>query len=126
MMVWMLRELWAAAGGPMQIAASAMRTGRLSASAVEWTTTVSMPIRRQVRMMRRAISPRLAIRIRLNIGVPKRVAGRAGRAGSADQEEHGSVLDGLAVLDADLLDRALHPALGLDLVEDLHGLDQAD
>ena len=43
------------------------RTCRLSLSAVEYTATVLMPISLQVRIMRRAISPRLAMSIFLNI-----------------------------------------------------------
>jgi hypothetical protein len=54
--------------GPMQIASSAMRTCIASASAVECTATVAMPISRAARITRSAISPRLAIRILSNIG----------------------------------------------------------
>src|SRR4029078_10111592 len=49
--------------GPMQIASSARCTGRLCASASLYTTTVWMPSSRHARMTRRAISPRLAMRI---------------------------------------------------------------
>ncbi len=56
----------------MQTLASARRTCIALASAVEWTATVSMPISRQARMIRSAISPRLAIRIFSNMaGVPR-------------------------------------------------------
>ena len=51
----------------MKIASSAMATARESASASEWTTTVAIPRRAQVLMIRTAISPRLAIRIFENI-----------------------------------------------------------
>ena len=51
----------------MHTASSAKRTCRLSESAVEYTATVLMPISLQVRSTRRAISPRLAIRIFLNM-----------------------------------------------------------
>ena len=54
-------------GGPMQTASSANFTCKLSASAVEYTATVLIPISRQVRITRNAISPRLAINIFLNI-----------------------------------------------------------
>src|SRR6266436_3002681 len=54
----------------MQIDSSAMRTGREPASACEWATTVRMPISRQVRRTRSAISPRLAMRILWNIVRP--------------------------------------------------------
>src|SRR5690606_31659373 len=47
----------------MQIASSASRTCMASASAVECTATVLMPISWAARWMRSAISPRLAIRI---------------------------------------------------------------
>src|SRR5215475_13268561 len=50
----------------MQIDSSARRTGSDSVSAVEWAITVRIPISRQVRMTRRAISPRLAMRILWN------------------------------------------------------------
>src|SRR5689334_18043654 len=45
----------------MQTVSSARRTCIASASAVEWTATVRMPISWQARWMRSAISPRLAI-----------------------------------------------------------------
>src|SRR4051812_40970908 len=48
----------------MQIVRSASFAGMLSRSAVEAARTVSMLSLRQVRMMRTAISPRLAIRMR--------------------------------------------------------------
>src|SRR5882757_6116348 len=51
----------------MQTAASASRTCMASLSAVECTATVWMPISRQARWMRSAISPRLAIRTLSNI-----------------------------------------------------------
>src|SRR5262249_7433119 len=47
----------------MQIDSSASRTGSECASAVEWAITVRMPISRQGRMDRRAVSPRLERRI---------------------------------------------------------------
>src|SRR5690348_16214490 len=50
----------------MQIDSSANRTGSDCASAVECAMTVRMPISRQVRITRSAISPRLAIRILWN------------------------------------------------------------
>ena len=46
----------------IQTLASASLVCMASESAVEWTATVSIPISRQARMIRRAISPRLAIR----------------------------------------------------------------
>ena len=47
----------------MQMASSASCVCRASRSASEYTATVSMPISRQARMIRTAISPRLAIKI---------------------------------------------------------------
>src|SRR6476620_5754821 len=87
-----------------------------------------MPISRHARCTRSAISPRLAIRIFLNMGCPGSFW-RSGRRGSwattsLDDEQGLAVLDRLAVLDQDLGDRAGH--VGLDLVHDLHGLDDAD
>src|SRR5262245_13654220 len=63
-MASMSRYEEAAGGGPMGTAASARRTGRESLSASEYTTTGDRPRSRQARTTRRAISPRLAIRIR--------------------------------------------------------------
>src|SRR4051812_35081798 len=108
-----------------------------------------MPISRHARWMRNAISPRLAMRIFLNMTAP---ISRCGRrrvrcgcpgapwrrpggcdprpcvspccAGSFDDEERLPELDRLAVLAEDLLHRA--GLVGLDLVHDLHGLDDAD
>src|ERR1700739_2817760 len=51
----------------MQTDSSASFTYLASLSASEWTTTVRMPISRQARWMRRAISPRLAMRIFSNM-----------------------------------------------------------
>ena len=45
-----------------------LTTGSVVASASEATTTDAMPIRRSVRMMRTATSPRLATRTFVNIG----------------------------------------------------------
>ena len=54
-------------GRPMHTLSSASRTCIALASAVEWTATVEMPSSRQARSTRRAISPRLAIKILSNI-----------------------------------------------------------
>src|SRR5215471_11830987 len=61
---------WAAGDGPMATASSAISTARLPASASEYTTAVAIPRRRQVRMIRTATSPRLAIRILENKPLP--------------------------------------------------------
>src|SRR5262245_4397746 len=69
-------------------------------------------------MTRSAISPRLAIRIFLNM-----IAGVA-RLGSPDGEQPLAVLDRLAVLDVHAHD--LTVVLGRDLVHQLHRLDDAE
>src|SRR5512140_1398542 len=108
----------------MQSDWSAKRTWRELASAVECTATVSTPSSRAARMMRSAISPRFAMRIRWNTWC-LRPAWRADpRLRRLEAEE------GLAVFDrAAVLDEHLHqPAglLGLDLVHQLHRLDDAE
>ena len=47
----------------MHTLSSASRTCIACESAVEWTATVGIPSSRQARWMRKAISPRLAMRI---------------------------------------------------------------
>src|SRR5690606_14108025 len=74
----------------MHTAWSAMRTCRAPASASEYTATVSIPRRRQVRMTRQAISPRLAIRRRLNNGLAG-MAGPGGNRGAGHAVETRSV-----------------------------------
>ena len=85
-----------------------------SRSASEYTATVLIPSSLQAQMTRRAISPRLAMRIFLNMSAPQ---GRMAEQGLA-------VLHGLAVLVVDLHDLPRH--LGLDLVHELHGFDDAE
>src|SRR5678815_4651073 len=94
----------------MQTDSSASITYFASASASEWMATVLMPISRQARWMRSAISPRLAMRIFSNKGL-------------LNQEERLPVLHGLPVLDEDRLHRARD--VGFDLVQQLHRLDDA-
>src|SRR5690606_3623534 len=93
----------------MQIAWSASRTCIASASAVECTATVSMPISCAARWMRRAISPRLAIRM------------REMAIGSGNHDQRLVELDRLGVLYQDLLHRA--GGGGGDRVHHLHRLD---
>src|SRR5690606_18771833 len=95
----------------MHTDSSASLTYFASVSASECTTTVRMPSSRHARWMRIAISPRLAIRIFSNTG-------------SAQDEQRLSVLHRLAVLHEDRLDDARR--VGLDLVHELHRLDDAD
>src|ERR1700761_6667015 len=95
----------------MQTLSSASRTCMASASAVEWTATVAMPMSWQARWMRSAISPRLAMRIFLN---------KAARR-LFDDDQRFAVLHRLTVRHQDLLqDAALRR---LDRVHHLHGLD---
>src|SRR6187200_2362427 len=81
-----------------------------------------MPSSRHAQMMRRAISPRLAIRIFLNMVA----AGSRGgaRSGGLDCEEPLAVLDRLAVLDVGADDFAV--VLRRDLVHQLHRFDDAE
>src|SRR5689334_2298756 len=94
----------------MHTDSSASITYLASASASECTATVLMPISRHARCSRRPISPRLAIRILSNMPL-------------FDQEQRLAVLDRLPVLHQDRLDGTRH--VGLDLVQQLHGLDDA-
>src|SRR3990172_9254883 len=100
----------------MHTDSSASFTYFASRSASEWPTPVRTPSSRHARGIRSAISPRLAIRIFSNIGAAPRA--------SLEHDERLAVLDRLAVVDQDRLD---HPILvGLDLVHELHRLDDAD
>src|SRR5437899_3389996 len=98
----------------MQTDSSASRTCMASLSAVEWTATVWMPISRQARWMRSAISPRLAIRTLSNIAC----------CALFDDHQRLAKLHRLGVLDQD----AHHGAgLGrLDRIEGLHRLDDQE
>src|SRR6185436_13406649 len=98
--------------GPMHTASSANLTCSDSESAVENTATVLMPSSRAARITRSAISPRLATRIFLNMGL------------RLDLEECVAVLDRLAVVDEHRNHSAVD--LGLDLVHQLHRFDDAD
>src|ERR1044071_431843 len=100
----------------MHTAWSANLTWSASASAVEYTATDARPISRHARITRSAISPRLAISTFLNIG-------GSSPASLGDLEQRLAVLDRRAVLDEDSHDRA--GDVGLDLVHQLHRLDDA-
>src|SRR3546814_8478886 len=83
-----------------------------SASAVEWTATVLMPISWQARWMRSAISPRFAI---------SSFSMAMGCAALFDDDQRLVIFDRLAVIDQHGLDRA---GMGRgDGVHDLHGFD---
>src|SRR5512139_2755681 len=99
----------------MHTAWSAKRTCRLCASASEYTATVLTPSSLAAQMTRRAISPRLAIRIFRN---------KTGSALRPDAEERLPVLHRLAVLVVD--PHHLARRLRLDLVHQLHGFDDAE
>src|SRR5256885_10588287 len=94
----------------MHTDSSASITYFASASASEWIATVLMPISRQARWMRSAISPRLAMRIFSNTAL-------------LDHVKRLPILHRLAVIDQDRLDAPGH--LGLDFDQQLHRLDDA-
>src|SRR5690606_27502906 len=94
----------------MQTLSSARRTCMALASAVECTATVWMPSSLQARRMRRAISPRLAIRTFWNMKPPL-----------LDDDERLAVFHRLCILDEDARDGA--GAMRRDLVHGLHRFD---
>src|SRR5690348_12824195 len=99
----------------MQTTRSASFAGTLSRSAAEVASTVSIPSLRQVRMMRAAISPRLAIRIR-------RIA--IAQPSLADAQQGLAVLDEGSVSGKDLGD--LTANAGPYRVHQLHDFDDGD
>src|SRR5262245_47245208 len=107
----------------MQTVSSASRTFIALASAVECTATVLIPISRQARWMRSAISPRLAIRTLSNIQsrvwlllgrcahdmvllVDKRTPHVGATAGLLYRHQNSAILDGLGIGNEDLRDAA--------------------
>src|SRR5256885_16095538 len=100
----------------MQSDSSAKRTCSECTSAVECTATVLIPSSRAARMIRSAISPRLAMRIFENIRGPASCG--------LEAEERLAVLDRATVL-GKRFDQAAG-ALRLDLVHQLHRLDDAE
>src|SRR5687768_10224589 len=96
----------------MQTSSSANRTWSEFSSASEYTATVLMPSSRQAQMIRSAISPRLAMRIFLNM------------SGGLDGEQPFAVLNRLAVLHVRADDLAV--VLRSNLVHQLHRFDDAE
>src|SRR6185369_16236438 len=98
----------------MQTLSSAKRTCMASASAVECTATVAIPISLQARWMRRAISPRLAMRTFSNTFV----------SWLFDNDERLAEFNRLRILHKDLGHGA---ALGrFNGVHHLHGFDDGE
>src|SRR5690606_36105956 len=97
----------------MQTASSASRTCIRTRSALEYTATVRMPISRQARNIRRAISPRLAMTTFSSMTYPR----------SDDGEQWLVVFHRFAVFHQDRLDGA--GLVGLDLVHHFHRFDNA-
>src|SRR3954452_3371123 len=95
MIFGMLRCIWVVGGGPMHTVSSARRTCMASASAVECTATVLIPISWQGRGMRSPISPRLAISSLLIF---------TGPASSPEHDERLVELDRLGVANEDFPD----------------------
>src|ERR1051326_9096014 len=124
----------------MQAASSAKRTCSESRSTSLWTATVLIPISLQVQMMRQAISPRLAIRIFLNLRGLKAIRNLPQKSTSStkrmlvllvrfyyltfDTEQRLAVLYRLPVFNINLDDFSAR--LGLNLVHEFHGFDDAD
>src|SRR5207249_7349756 len=101
----------------MHTLSSARRTCMASASAVECTATVGMPISLQARKTLSAISPRLAIKTFSNIAA-------GGLRTLLDDRQRLAELDRLAVADKDGGD---HASLGGgNVVHGLHRLDDQD
>src|SRR5262245_10069068 len=103
----------------MQTARSASSTWSASRSAVEYTATASIPSSCRARITRTAISPRFATSTRSNMSLDG-----GWREDWLELEEELAVLDGLGVLDVDGTHHAR--ALGLQLVEELHRLEDAE
>src|SRR5215475_7380152 len=96
----------------MQTASSANRTCSEFRSASEYTATVEIPSSLHAQMTRRAISPRLATRILLNIRVGLLLAARP------DSEQRLPVFHRLTVLCKNPKHFPAH--IGLNLVHQLH------
>src|SRR5262245_32872994 len=95
----------------MHTSSSAKRTWRECSSASEYTATVLIPSSRHAQMTRRAISPRLAMRILLNTA-------------HLDGKQPVAELNRLPVFDIGRRDLAV--GVRLDLVHQLHRFDDAE
>src|SRR3982750_3426866 len=107
----------------MQMASSANCTCMELASASEYTATVRMLSSLQARMIRTAISPRLATRTFSNIRVFRVDLRLNGGLSRPELEEGLAKFDGLGVFEQDLGNNAF--GLRLNLVHHLHGFDNA-
>src|SRR5215475_8413442 len=103
----------------MQIASSAKRTWSACRSASEKTATVLMPSSLQHRMILRAISPRLAMSIFLNISFTNLTP-----LPLPDSEEFFPVFHRLAVLDKHAHNLSCH--VRFDFVHKLHRFDNTE
>src|SRR5438046_4162371 len=110
----------------MQTSSSANRTWREFSSASENTATVLMPSSRHAKMIRSATSPRLAIRIFLNMRRADRgrPGGAAPRLPGPYRKQPLAVLDRLPALNIDVHDLAV--VLRFDFVHQLHRFDDAE
>src|SRR5512134_1750883 len=100
----------------MHTLASARRTCMASASAVEWTATLSIPISRHARITRSAISPRFATSTLSNMAT-------AGPRLFDDQKKL-AILNGIAVGHQELGDPAA--ARRANGIHDLHRFDDKE
>src|SRR5436309_9418248 len=110
----------------MQTSSSANRTWREFSSASENTATVLMPSSRHAKMIRSATSPRLAIRIFLNIVGADLRSARAEQAPPLPclyRKQALAVLHRVPALHVHVDDFAV--VLRVDLVHQLHRLDDA-
>src|SRR5690554_2880319 len=113
-MAGMFKYDCAPGAGPMHTVSSASDRCMRSRSALEYTATVLMPISLQARRMRRAISPRLAIRTFSSI---------TGSGSLNDGEQRLVVFDRLAVLNQDAVDGTAN--FGFNVVHHFHGFNNA-
>src|ERR1700747_3390666 len=102
----------------MQTTSSEKRTCNEFRSASEYTATVAIPSSLHAQMTRRAISPRFATRILLNIFIRRLLL-----AARTDSEQWLTVFHWLPILNKN--PQHFPAAVGLNLVHQLHGFDNA-